>query len=103
FSVTAMDDGDPWPAADPSYATPGFPRFTWKLRRPGDDWQPVVDYVLPSLTLAAHELTVGDQLEVRVEIADRVPRSLAACADEPTCALAAPDCKQRLTFVVEAR
>ena len=99
FSVTVADDGDPWPPADPSYAAPGKPTFAWRLRRDGGAWSDVTGYDLSSLTIAGGDLTIGETLDVRVEVADRLTRSLAACGDAPTCALAM-GCAQRLTWTV---
>ncbi len=103
FAVTVVDDGDPWPEANPSYATAGFPRFTWKLRQNSGAWQTVTGFNLPALVLPPGELSVGDRAEIRIEVADRVvTRSLAACGDDPECRLV-PGCAQRLTWTVAFR
>lgn len=97
LSATVADDGDPWPPANPSYAAAGFPSFTWRLRRNGAAAQTVTGAGLATLPLAAGQFTVGDHVEITVEVADRQARSLAACGDAADCALVA-GCAQRATW-----
>jgi hypothetical protein len=99
FSVAVVDDGDPWPPANPSYGAPGFPTFTWKIRRNDGAWQSIAGTNRSTLDLVPGELSVGDHAEIRVEVSDRVPRSLGACGDNPTCAQV-PNCAQRVTWTV---
>lgn len=97
LSATIADDGDPWPPASPSYAAAGFPSFTWRIRRNGGVAQAVAGVGLATLPVAAGQFTVGDHVEITVEVADRQPRSLAACGDAPDCALTS-GCAQRATW-----
>jgi hypothetical protein len=100
FSVTAADDGDPWPPANPSYAAAGFPVFAWRIRRNGGDAQTVAGTGLDTLPIAPGQFTVGDRAEITVEVADRKRRSLDGCGAAPTCELN-PGCAQRATWTVE--
>lgn len=104
FAVLVVaDDLDVWPAPAPGDPFLGPARFAWSLRGPGAAaFTPISDAAAVDFDPAAW--APGDRVELRVEIDDRVGRSLAACGDAPTCSVEVPaSCLQRRTWTVEVR
>lgn len=96
------DDLDPYPTvSDPTLGTTSF---TWSLLAPGSPRQVLSGVTGNSVALDPATYQPGDIVELRVEIADRQPRSTcpeanATCVLDPT----RPTCIQRQTWRVEVR
>jgi len=109
FSVLVVeDDLDVFPAPsidDPYY---GPATFTWSLASPasGGAYVEIPGAVENALELDPAAYDVNDALFLRVEIADRIPRTLPCPPGDLTCAIdpaAVPPCIQRQTWALEVR
>jgi hypothetical protein len=93
FAVESVqDDLDPWPAAGSRLG------FRWFL-----DGVEVGGHDLPDLTIDPADHLPGDTVELRVEIADRVSRTLPCAPDQAQCSIGGDMCLQRVTWKVEVR
>jgi hypothetical protein len=93
FAVDSVtDDLDPWPAAGSQL---GFRWFIADAEVDGHD--------LPDLTFDPMFHAPGDVIPLRVEIADRVARTLPCPPDQAECSIAGDGCRQRVTWTVELR
>lgn len=100
FSVLTVDDDiDVYPPRNDGIH--GTATFTWYLASPSSGG------ALVKLGTDANDVVVdptayapGDQLDVRVEIADRVARQLCD-PSQPTCSITADTCLQRQTWHLE--
>ena len=107
FSVNVDDELDPWPPTDTN-AT-GFPAFTWSLQTASDPAPvKIPDYLSNQYELDLLAFSAGEEVLVRVDLADRVDRTQTSpCAiDETTCPpdadpLAADACVQRVTWTLK--
>jgi hypothetical protein len=103
FQVTVVqDDLDLYPpiAGDP---VRGTTRFAWSIVPPGGMRQVLAGATANHVAFDPALYALGDEVELRVEIHDRVTRQLCD-ASEPTCAIGLnPSCLQRLTWRVEVR
>jgi hypothetical protein len=97
--LNVHDDGDPFPGAS---APRGSATFDWKLRHNGGEWRAIPGFEsLPSVLIAGDTFAIGDHVDLRVEVLDRVPlHSLAACGATDVCPT---DCPQRVTWNVDYR
>ncbi|MEZ4400239.1 MAG: hypothetical protein R3B06_09480 [Kofleriaceae bacterium] len=109
FTVrTVADDLDPFPAVPPDDAYPGAATLAWSMRLAGQaDFTPLPG-VLDAVDVDPATLPPGQQLELRVEVADRghpLPTTSGACTvAAPTCSIEPPtSCRQRYTWRVEVR
>ena len=104
FSVPIVtDDLDSYPGAvgDPILGTT---KFSWSLMAPGATSFAPLGITASSVELDPAAYTVGDQLELRVDIADRTGTTLTCPDSDLTCAQnAGSGCLQRLTWRVEVR
>jgi hypothetical protein len=97
LSFAVADDGDPLPARS---ARPSMAAITWRFRRTG---RAAFDRLVGAgerfLTLPAGAFIPGDDIELRVDIADRVNRiPTADCTEDSTeCALTTK-CQQRASW-----
>lgn len=98
FSIPQVtDDLDGFPS-------PGTTGFAWSLKAPGASGFADLHVAGNSVELDPATYTPGDDLELRVDITDRVSRSLTCAVDDLTCAVVAgSSCIQRLTWRVEIR
>jgi hypothetical protein len=103
FSVTVVDDVDPFPAGPL-----GVAHFSWFLGHGTDP----VEYLgrdFASYSVPAGAFVIGDNARVRVEIRDdqnqdKIAAALLSCGDEPRCAaVPGSGCLQRMTWTVEYR
>ena len=104
FAVAVNDDGDPFPPRENQNSKVAF---TWSFRqmvtgKPAP-FTPVTDYSLPSFRLPREAFVQGDEIEVRVDVVDRLGvRPQAPCAatadlcEDPI----ASGCLQRMTWKV---
>ena len=105
FSVLVVDDDlDVFPPPPPGDPFRGEATFRWWLASPATGGQ------LAAISDAGNWVELdpaaydpGDALQLRVEIADRIPRTLPCPADAPTCSIEGNSCIQRLTWTVEVR
>jgi hypothetical protein len=104
------DDGSPYPSAAPPN---GAPRFSWSLRRRTDTattataWEPIAGVGLASVTIPGGRFTIGDIIDVRVEVRDNAAGinvhgidDLAACGDIGICP---STCPERDTWTINYR
>lgn len=106
FSVLRVkDDLDPYPRPPDDSEYLGEARFAWQLASPdtGGALVPIAGADGPELVIDPSAYAPGDQVDLRVEVADRVARDLPCDEAEPTCALGGGECLQRLTWGVEVR
>ena len=101
FSVPVVtDELDPYPSDDPLAVA----KFAWSIKAPNATTFADLGVVANSVQLDPASYTVGDQLELRVEIADRNGTTLTCPDDALTCAEDSTSmCIQRLTWRVEIR
>jgi hypothetical protein len=107
FGVNVIDDLDPWPPTGANKT--GFPAFTWSLQAAGDpEFVPIPDYAGNHYELDLTAFSAGEEVQVRVELADRVdrPETRGCDADAATCPpfdypLPASACVQRVTWKLE--
>lgn len=104
FAVAVNDDGDPFPPRENQNSKLAF---IWSFRRmvPGKPalLSPVTDYSLPSFRLPREAFVQGDEIEVRVDVVDRLgirPQAQCATADDLCEDPIASGCLQRLTWKV---
>lgn len=96
FGVASVtDDLDPFPG--------GQIRFNWSLGPGGTVPALVSGHDFSDFAIDPAGYLPGDVLELRVEIADRIARTLPCAADQPRCSIGGNDCFQRETWEVEIR
>jgi len=96
------DDLDPYPTINDSIL--GTTKFTWSLLAPGGSRQVLTSVTGNSVALDPASHQPGDILELRVEIADRVPRTIMCADANATCSVSTDtSCIQRQTWRVEVR
>jgi hypothetical protein len=104
FSVPIVsDDLDSYPGVtnDPIFGTA---QFSWSLKAPNASSFAPLGITANSVALDPAAYTVGDQLELRVDVADRNGTTLTCPDSDLTCAQnAGSGCIQRLTWRVEVR
>jgi hypothetical protein len=106
FSVLEIgDDLDPAPLPPDPAPYLGEPTFAWLLASPdtGGDLVPVAGAVGDALTIDPSAYAPGDLVDLRVEVADRVERTLPCDSAAPACSIAGDACNQRLGWGVEIR
>jgi hypothetical protein len=97
-----IDDLDVYPPqADQDL---GVASFAWSIKNPGSGSFEDLPTFGNATSLDPASYTPGDVVELRVEIGDRVDRTMCP-ASQPTCALdaARPDCFQRVTWTVNVK
>jgi hypothetical protein len=99
--IEVSDDGDSYPAApgqQPQIA------FIWRYRPVGSQqgFARLVSTTMPALSFPPDTWRPGDEVEVRLDVVDRVTdRDFRACGDQPECRIDADrDCRQRVTWRV---
>jgi hypothetical protein len=96
FAVASVsDDLDPFPG--------GGAHFAWSLGPSGTLPAPVIGHDFSDFTIDPSGYLPGDVLDLRVEVADRVARTLPCSADQPRCSIGGNSCFQRETWEVEIR
>ena len=106
FAVLLVaDDLDPFPGPAASSPYQGEPTFAWKIASPdtGGELVPVAGAVAADLTIDPAAYAPGDLIDLRVEVGDRVDRTLPCDDAAPSCALGGDVCRQRLSWGVEIR
>ncbi|MDX2023127.1 MAG: hypothetical protein SF187_23030 [Deltaproteobacteria bacterium] len=109
FTVAVDDDGDPFP---PREGQSSKVDFVWLLRKKETGRQNqmarVTDYNQASFRLPAQSFVQGDEIEVRVEVLDRMAVPLNCAESEASCVRASANapssgggqCSQRMTWTV---
>jgi hypothetical protein len=102
FQISVVqDDLDPYPISGDPVLEPT--RFAWSILPPGASARQALGVTSNSVALDPANYQPGDIIELRVEIADRVPRTLQCADTSPTCSVSSDTCIQRLTWRVEVR
>jgi hypothetical protein len=109
FEVLVVEDDldvFPWPAPDDPFYGPA--EFTWYLASPasGGAYVELTGATDNGVELDPAAYDPGDALFLRVEIADRVARSLPCPPGDLSCAIdpaADPPCYQRMTWSLEVQ
>ena len=102
--LSVTDDLDPYPTPPDAPDYLGAPSFTWQLGDPASGGQLVpLPGGGPEVTIDPANYAPGDDLSLRVEVADRQDRTLPCSADQPTCSIGGDACLQRVTWEVEIR
>lgn len=99
--LTVTDDLDVWPPVSNPYL--GLSSFRWYVRGPDSPDLVEVASDVAALELDPAHYDPGDLLEVRVEIDDRVGRTLPCAPDATSCSFAGDPCRQRQTWMLEVR
>ncbi|HTM21383.1 MAG TPA: hypothetical protein VL172_12770 [Kofleriaceae bacterium] len=102
---SVIDDLDPWTQTSDEWDFLGETAFAWKVASPdtGGELVPVAGLDGPLYQLDPSIYAPGDSVQIQVEIADRVDRTLPCAADAATCSIAGDSCLQRVTWEVEIR
>jgi len=99
---SAVDDLDPFPDPDPGDDRPTQAQFHWFATSPAGG--ALVDAGDgPDFVLVPSHYAPGAQVEIRVEVSDRVARTLPCDAAAPTCSIGGDGCLQRFTWRAEIR
>lgn len=102
FQVLVVgDDLDPYPTqtSDSYY---GATQFSWSLLPPGATTRQPLAVFGNSVAIDPASYTPGDTLELRVEIQDRVPRTLQCPDSDADCeVVSGSGCFQRVTWKVQ--
>lgn len=105
FAVQVVDDDldiFPAPVGDPYVHET---KFTWSIKSPltGGVRSAIDGPSRASIDLDPALYNPGDIIELRVEIADRVARTLSCADGAPTCSINSNACVQRQTWRLEVR
>lgn len=107
WSVGAIvaDDLDGTDAPPSDYYLPIGPSFSWQVASPdtGGALLPVEGLDDAAYQLDPSVFAPGDRISIRLEVADRVDRTLPCAAGDPSCSIGGDECYQRLTWEVEIR
>ncbi len=104
FSVLVVeDDLDLFPAPPPGDPYLGAAGFRWYLRAPGAAAFTQVDTGVAALELDPAHFDPGDRVDVRVEIDDRLGRTIPCADGVATCSIGQDACLQRQSWAVEVR
>jgi hypothetical protein len=98
--VAVSDDGDPFPSPAGQLSQTAF---VWRYRYAGAaEFYRLVSTTMPGLSFAPETFRPGEEIEVRVDVFDRVPeRDFRSCEGKPECELeAGSGCKQRVSWRV---
>jgi len=104
--LSVADELDPYPLPpDDDQTDRGAATFRWQIATPDTGGQLVQldGHTLADYMLDPSRYAPGDQLELRVEVSDRNPRTLPCAVDAPTCSIDDDGCLQRVTWGVEIR
>ncbi len=104
FSVLVVeDDLDVFPAPPPGDPYLGLAGFRWSVRAPGATSYVEVDSDVAALELDPAQYSPGDRVDVRVEIDDRVGRTIPCAEGTSACSIGQDACLQRQTWSLEVR
>ncbi len=106
FAVLSVtDDLDVYPPPPDDAEFLGTASFSWSIATPDTEGEFVAidDHLLSDYFVDPQGFAPGDQVELRVEIADRVDRVIPCDPAQPTCSIGGNSCLQRVTWEVEIR
>jgi len=106
FSVLrVVDELDPFPEpATPQADDVAVARFRWLLAGPDGNFDVVGEGADASFALDPADYAPGDVVDLRVEVLDRVERTLPCAEEQATCSIGDdPACLQRVTWKAEIR
>jgi hypothetical protein len=101
--LSVEDDLDIFPAPPPNDPYLGPAELRWYVRAPGQTSFTLVDTGVGGVELDPAQYDPGDHLDVRVEIDDRMNRTIPCAEDVATCSVTQDTCLQRQTWSVEVR
>jgi hypothetical protein len=101
--LSVEDDLDIFPAPLPDDPYLGPAELRWYVRAPGQTSFTLVDTGVGGLELDPAHYDPGDHLDVRVEIDDRMNRTIPCAEGMATCSITQDACLQRQTWSVEVR
>jgi hypothetical protein len=100
FQVKVVKDTlDPYPTI-PGDAVRKTTAFKWSIKQPGSSSRTDLGATGTAVSLDPANYTPGDIVELRVEIADRVARTINCADDQLTCSVISTSCIQRQTWRV---
>ena len=104
FQVSVVTDVlDPYPTV-PGDAIRGTTEFAWSIKQPGASTRTPLAVTGNGVAIDPGNYEPGDIVELRVEIADRISRTLTCADSQPTCSVTSSDtCIQRQTWRMEVR
>ncbi|MEO8552082.1 MAG: hypothetical protein ABI678_19025 [Kofleriaceae bacterium] len=101
--LVVADDLDPFPSV-PNDPVLGTTEFHWSIVPPGGSRQQLTGVTGAGVALDPDAYTLGDLVELRVEIQDRKHTLVNCPVGDLTCSVISdPSCLQRLTWRVEVR
>ncbi len=103
--VIVRDDLDATDQQESEYFPVVGPSFSWQVASPdtGGALLPVEGLDDAAYQLDPSVFAPGDRISIRLEVADRVDRTLPCAAGDPSCSIGGDECYQRLTWEVEIR
>ncbi len=101
-ALLVSDDLDPYPpVSEPLFGTT---RFAWSILPPGASVRQPLVGAGNAVDFDPRAFTPGEIVELRVEIFDRISRTIPCADDVPACSVTPqPGCVQRQTWRVEVR
>lgn len=102
--LVVTDDLNPYPAVPDDPFLQIAATFTWSIKPPGATSRQILSGITGNhVALDPANYQPGDIIELRVEVHDRIARTIT-CGDDASCSIASlPTCLQRQTWRVEVR
>lgn len=101
--LVVEDDLDVFPAPPPGDPYLGPAELRWYVRAPGASSFTLVDTDVGGVEIDPAQYHPGEHVEVRVEIDDRVGRTIPCAEGMATCSITQDACLQRQTWSLEVR
>jgi hypothetical protein len=104
-ALSVRDDLDNYPLVMDSYGFGGESTLRWFVATPdtGNAYVEIAGNVGADYILDPSGFSPGEQIGVRVEVADRIPRALPCAPGDATCSIDDDGCLQRVSWGVEIR
>lgn len=104
-ALSVRDDLDNYPLMMDAYGFSGESTFRWFVATPdtGNAYVEVAGNVGQDYIIDPSAFSPGEQIGVRVEVADRIPRNLPCAPGDATCSIDDDGCLQRVSWGVEIR
>jgi hypothetical protein len=104
-ALSVSDDLDSFPLMSDPWGFSGESTFRWFVATPdtNDVYVEVSANIGQDYVVDPSGFSPGDHIAVRVEVADRIGRSLPCAPGDPTCSIDDDGCLQRVSWGVEIR